>query len=153
MNSTKSCLTGHSLSNLVYDLSRVGLNPNRPIASFMFGSLIGVGKTELAKALVAFLFKEEMLVRIDMSEYMEKHLPRWLVLEKAFSTLVTKEKLAISRATCGQRWSGEARRRPPKDFPIDLLPLLPPPPDGSIRQPTEKKKFAAISFARAAPGP
>ncbi|KAL5980358.1 Chaperone protein ClpB3, chloroplastic [Asimina triloba] len=55
--------------------SRAGLSdPNRPIASFMFMGPTGVGKTELAKALSAYLFNtENALVRIDMSEYMEKH--------------------------------------------------------------------------------
>ena len=55
--------------------SRAGLaDPNRPIASFIFLGPTGVGKTELAKALAAFLFDtEEAIVRIDMSEYMEKH--------------------------------------------------------------------------------
>ncbi|KAG6770805.1 hypothetical protein POTOM_026501 [Populus tomentosa] len=55
--------------------SRAGLSdPNRPIASFMFMGPTGVGKTELAKALASFLFNtENALVRIDMSEYMEKH--------------------------------------------------------------------------------
>ena len=55
--------------------SRAGLSdPNRPIASFIFLGPTGVGKTELAKALAAYLFDtEEALVRIDMSEYMEKH--------------------------------------------------------------------------------
>ncbi|MBD0386300.1 MAG: ATP-dependent chaperone ClpB, partial [Nostoc sp. C3-bin3] len=55
--------------------SRAGLaDPNRPIASFIFLGPTGVGKTELAKALAAFMFdSEDALVRIDMSEYMEKH--------------------------------------------------------------------------------
>ncbi len=55
--------------------SRAGLSdPNRPIASFVFLGPTGVGKTELAKALAAYMFDtEEALVRIDMSEYMEKH--------------------------------------------------------------------------------
>ncbi|XP_061365242.1 chaperone protein ClpB4, mitochondrial isoform X1 [Gastrolobium bilobum] len=55
--------------------SRAGLSdPNRPIASFMFMGPTGVGKTELAKALACYLFNtENALVRIDMSEYMEKH--------------------------------------------------------------------------------
>uniref|UniRef100_A0A7S0RCH4 Clp R domain-containing protein n=1 Tax=Chlamydomonas leiostraca TaxID=1034604 RepID=A0A7S0RCH4_9CHLO len=49
-------------------------DPNGPIASFMFLGPTGVGKTELAKALAAYLFNsEEALVRLDMSEYMEKH--------------------------------------------------------------------------------
>ncbi|KAL6498281.1 Chaperone protein ClpB3, chloroplastic [Orobanche gracilis] len=55
--------------------SRAGLSdPNRPIASFMFMGPTGVGKTELAKTLAGYLFNtENALVRIDMSEYMEKH--------------------------------------------------------------------------------
>ncbi|XP_042516453.1 chaperone protein ClpB3, chloroplastic-like isoform X2 [Macadamia integrifolia] len=55
--------------------SRAGLSdPNRPIASLMFMGPTGVGKTELAKALASHMFStEEALVRIDMSEYMEKH--------------------------------------------------------------------------------
>ncbi|MBD1840471.1 ATP-dependent chaperone ClpB [Coleofasciculus sp. FACHB-64] len=55
--------------------ARAGLaDPNRPTASFIFLGPTGVGKTELAKALAAYLFDtEEALVRIDMSEYMEKH--------------------------------------------------------------------------------
>jgi ATP-dependent Clp protease ATP-binding subunit ClpB len=55
--------------------SRAGLqDPHRPIGSFMFLGPTGVGKTELTKALAAFLFDEDTaLVRIDMSEYMEKH--------------------------------------------------------------------------------
>jgi ATP-dependent Clp protease ATP-binding subunit ClpB len=55
--------------------SRAGLaDPNRPIASFIFLGPTGVGKTELAKALAIFMFDtEEAMVRIDMSEYMEKH--------------------------------------------------------------------------------
>jgi ATP-dependent Clp protease ATP-binding subunit ClpB len=55
--------------------SRAGLSdPNRPIASFLFLGPTGVGKTELSKALASQLFdSDEALVRIDMSEYMEKH--------------------------------------------------------------------------------
>ncbi|MDB5543083.1 MAG: clpB [Hyphomicrobiales bacterium] len=55
--------------------ARAGLqDPNRPIGSFMFLGPTGVGKTELTKALAAFLFDDETaMVRIDMSEYMEKH--------------------------------------------------------------------------------
>ena len=55
--------------------SRSGLSdPNRPIGSFIFLGPTGVGKTELAKALAVFLFDDERsMVRIDMSEYMEKH--------------------------------------------------------------------------------
>ncbi len=55
--------------------SRAGLaDPNRPTASFIFLGPTGVGKTELAKALATYLFDtEDAMVRIDMSEYMEKH--------------------------------------------------------------------------------
>jgi ATP-dependent Clp protease ATP-binding subunit ClpB len=55
--------------------SRAGLSdPNRPIASFLFLGPTGVGKTELCKALAGLLFdSDEAMVRIDMSEYMEKH--------------------------------------------------------------------------------
>lgn len=55
--------------------ARAGLqDPNRPIGSFLFLGPTGVGKTELAKALASFLFDDETaMVRIDMSEFMEKH--------------------------------------------------------------------------------
>jgi ATP-dependent Clp protease ATP-binding subunit ClpB len=55
--------------------SRAGLqDPNRPMGSFLFLGPTGVGKTELTKALAAFIFDDETnMVRIDMSEYMEKH--------------------------------------------------------------------------------
>ena len=55
--------------------SRTGLaDPNRPVGSFLFLGPTGVGKTELARALAEFLFDDERsMVRIDMSEYMEKH--------------------------------------------------------------------------------
>lgn len=55
--------------------ARVGLkNPNRPIASFIFSGPTGVGKTELTKALASYFFgSQEAMVRLDMSEYMERH--------------------------------------------------------------------------------
>src|SRR6266511_1056198 len=55
--------------------TRAGLkNPNRPVGSFMFLGPTGVGKTEVARSLAAFLFgSERSLIRFDMSEYMEKH--------------------------------------------------------------------------------
>ena len=64
----------HAVSTAVRR-ARAGLqDPNRPIGSFMFLGPTGVGKTELTKALADFLFDDETaMVRIDMSEYMEKH--------------------------------------------------------------------------------
>ena len=64
----------HAVSSAVRR-ARAGLqDPNRPIGSFMFLGPTGVGKTELTKALAAFLFDDDTaMVRIDMSEYMEKH--------------------------------------------------------------------------------
>jgi ATP-dependent Clp protease ATP-binding subunit ClpA len=55
--------------------SRAGIaDPNRPIGSFLFLGPTGVGKTELSKALAGFMFDDESaLIRVDMSEYMEKH--------------------------------------------------------------------------------
>jgi len=55
--------------------SRAGIaDPDRPIGSFMFLGSTGIGKTELAKALAEFMFNDEKaLIRVDMSEYMEKH--------------------------------------------------------------------------------
>jgi ATP-dependent Clp protease ATP-binding subunit ClpB len=64
----------HAVANAIRR-SRAGLgDPNRPIGSFLFLGPTGVGKTELARALAEFLFDDERaMVRIDMSEYMEKH--------------------------------------------------------------------------------
>ncbi|MEW6496592.1 MAG: ATP-dependent Clp protease ATP-binding subunit [Cyanobacteriota bacterium] len=55
--------------------ARVGIsNPNRPIASFIFSGPTGVGKTELAKSLAAYFFgSQSAMIRLDMSEYMERH--------------------------------------------------------------------------------
>jgi ATP-dependent Clp protease ATP-binding subunit ClpB len=54
--------------------ARAGLqDPNRPIGSFLFLGPTGVGKTELCKALAEFLFDERAMLRVDMSEFMEKH--------------------------------------------------------------------------------
>ncbi len=64
----------HAVSDAIRR-ARAGLqDPNRPLASFMFLGPTGVGKTELARALAAFLFDDERaIIRIDMSEYMEKY--------------------------------------------------------------------------------
>lgn len=63
-----------SVSNAIRR-ARVGLrNPNRPIASFIFAGPTGVGKTELTKAVAEYMFGDEnSMIRLDMSEYMEKH--------------------------------------------------------------------------------
>ena len=55
--------------------ARVGLkNPNRPIASFIFSGPTGVGKSELAKTLATYYFgSEDAMIRLDMSEFMERH--------------------------------------------------------------------------------
>ena len=64
----------HAVANAVRR-ARSGLaDPNRPIGSFLFLGPTGVGKTELARALAEFMFDDERaMIRIDMSEYMEKH--------------------------------------------------------------------------------
>ena len=64
----------HAVANAIRR-SRAGLaDPNRPIGSFLFLGPTGVGKTELTKALAEFLFdSEDAMIRIDMSEFMEKH--------------------------------------------------------------------------------
>jgi ATP-dependent Clp protease ATP-binding subunit ClpB len=62
------------VSNAVRRSPRRAQDPNRPIGSFLFLGPTGVGKTELARALAEFLFDDEKaMVRLDMSEYMEKH--------------------------------------------------------------------------------
>ncbi|MCS7150034.1 MAG: ATP-dependent chaperone ClpB [Caldimicrobium sp.] len=67
----------HAISSIANAIrrARAGLkDPNRPIGSFLFIGPTGVGKTELAKALAEFMFDtEQAMIRIDMSEYMEKH--------------------------------------------------------------------------------
>jgi len=81
--------------------SRAGLNdPSKPIASMIFLGPTGVGKTELAKALSAFMFDtEDALVRIDMSEYMEKHtVSRLLALRRGTSDTTRADS---SRTPCG----------------------------------------------------
>jgi ATP-dependent Clp protease ATP-binding subunit ClpB len=79
--------------------SRSGLSdPNRPTGSFLFLGPTGVGKTELCKALAGFLFdSEEHLVRIDMSEFMEKHSVARLI--------------GAPPATSGTRKAATSRRR------------------------------------------
>ena len=63
------------LDEIIVFRARVGLkNPNRPIASFIFSGPTGVGKTELTKSLASYFFgSEEAMIRLDMSEFMERH--------------------------------------------------------------------------------
>src|SRR5680860_973087 len=76
MNSLMSMRSmAFSSSNMNSARARAGLqDPNRPIGSFIFLGPTGVGKTELARALAEFMFDDEKaMLRIDMSEFMEKH--------------------------------------------------------------------------------
>ena len=80
--------------------TRAGLkNPNRPVGSFMFLGPTGVGKTEVARSLAAFLFgSERALIRFDMSEYMEKH-------------SVSQAHRLAARATSGHEEGGQLTER------------------------------------------
>src|SRR5436305_4454613 len=91
--------------------ARAGLqDPNRPMGSFLFLGPTGVGKTELTKALAAFLFDDERaMVRIDMSEYMEKHSVARLI--GAPPGYVGYEE--------GGRLTEAVRRRPYQVVPVD----------------------------------
>jgi ATP-dependent Clp protease ATP-binding subunit ClpB len=90
--------------------ARAGLqDPHRPIGSFMFLGPTGVGKTELTKTLAAYLFDDESaLIRIDMSEYMEKHSVSRLI--GAPPGYVGYDEGGASRRV--QRAAASARRRP-----------------------------------------
>ena len=92
--------------------ARAGLqDPNRPIGSFMFLGPTGVGKTELTKALAAFLFDDESaMVRIDMSEYMEKHSVARLIGAPP-GYVGYEEGGALTEAIQAQALSGRAVRR------------------------------------------
>ena len=92
--------------------ARAGLqDPNRPIGSFMFLGPTGVGKTELTKALAAFLFDDESaMVRIDMSEYMEKHSVARLIGAPP-GYVGYEEGGALDRGGAAQPLSGRAVRR------------------------------------------
>ena len=82
--------------------SRAGLSdPKRPIGSFIFLGPTGVGKTELARALAEFLFDDEkLMIRIDMSEYMEKHTRVATRSVRLRATSATK-RAASSPSKCG----------------------------------------------------
>src|SRR5690625_7228605 len=78
-------------------------DPDRPIGSFLFLGPTGVGKTELAKALAATMFdSEKHMIRIDMSEYMEKH---------AVSRLIGAPPGYVGREEGGQRTDAIRRQR------------------------------------------
>ncbi len=101
----------HAVSTAVRR-ARAGLqDPNRPIGSFMFLGPTGVGKTELTKALAAFLFDDESaMVRIDMSEYMEKHSVARLIGAPP-GYVGYEEGGALDRGGAAQALSGRAVRR------------------------------------------
>ena len=81
----------HAVSTAVRR-ARAGLqDPNRPIGSFMFLGPTGVGKTELTKALASFLFDDETaMVRVDMSEFMEKHSVARLIVRLQVTSVMKK---------------------------------------------------------------
>ena len=92
--------------------ARAGLqDPHRPIGSFMFFGPTGVGKTELTKALASFLFDDDTaMVRIDMSEYMEKHSVARLIGAPP-GYVGYEEGGALTEAVRRQALSGRALRR------------------------------------------
>src|SRR6202140_1809911 len=99
--------------------TRAGLSdPNRPSGSFMFLGPTGVGKTELCKALAEFMFDtEEALVRIDMSEFMEKHSVARLI---GAPPAVLRDPAGRDRkgaSGCVQRAAAGLGRRPPHGWP------------------------------------
>ena len=86
--------------------SRAGLSdPKRPIGSFIFLGPTGVGKTELARALAEFLFDDEkLMIRIDMSEYMEKH------------SVLAADRRASGLCRLRRRWAAHRAGPPPSVF-------------------------------------
>ena len=117
--------------------NRAGLgDPNRPIGSFMFLGPTGVGKTELARALAEFMFDDEKaMIRIDMSEYMEKHSvsrmigapPGYVGYEEGGQLDRTRAAQAVlggavrrnrkGASGCVQRAAADSGRRPPDRRP------------------------------------
>ena len=96
--------------------SRAGLSePGRPIGSFLFLGPTGVGKTELARALAALLFDDERaMVRIDMSEYGEKHSVARLVGAPPATSATTRAASSPRRCGAGRtRWCCWTRSRRP----------------------------------------
>ncbi|MGE7971017.1 AAA family ATPase, partial [Sphingomonas sp. NPDC092331] len=103
--------------------SRAGLqDPNRPLGSFLFLGPTGVGKTELTKALAEFLFDDpNAMVRIDMSEFMEKHAvarligapPGYVGYEEGgvLTEAVRRRPYQVGRRRCGRPVLGEGRHR------------------------------------------
>ena len=97
--------------------ARAGLqDPNRPLGSFIFLGPTGVGKTELARALAEFLFDDEhSMIRIDMSEYQEKHTVSRLDRRAARATSATRRPDSSPRPCAGvpTRWCSSTRSRRP----------------------------------------
>ena len=96
--------------------SRAGLSdPHRPIGSFLFLGPTGVGKTELARALAEFLFDDEQaMVRIDMSEYMEKFSVSRLIGAPPATSATTRAASSPRRCAGGRtRWCCSTRSRRP----------------------------------------
>jgi len=109
----RSGRSGESGRRRPFRRARAGLqDPNRPIGSFMFSRAHGVGKTELTKALAAFLFDDEAaLIRIDMSEYMEKHSVARLIGAPPGYVGCMDEGGALTEAVRRRPYSGRAVRR------------------------------------------
>ena len=98
--------------------SRAGLSdPNRPIGSFLFLGPTGVGKTELCKALANFMFdSDDAMVRIDMSEFMEKHSVSRLVGRLRDTSVMKKAAISLKRSavvlipsSCWMKWKKRIR--------------------------------------------
>ena len=91
--------------------ARAGLqDPNRPLGSFIFLGPTGVGKTELARALAEFLFDDEhAMIRIDMSEYQEKHTVSRLIGAPR-DTSATKRRTADRSGPAASVFGGALRR-------------------------------------------
>ena len=83
--------------------SRAGLpDPDRPIGTFLFLGPTGVGKTELARALAEFMFDtQDAMVRIDMSEYMEKHASRASSARRPATSATTRAASSPRRCAAG----------------------------------------------------
>ncbi len=127
--------------------ARAGLqDPNRPIGSFMFLGPTGVGKTELTKALASFLFDDESaMVRIDMSEYMEKHSVARLIGAPP-GYVGYEEGGALTEAVQAPALSGRAVRRDREGAPGRVQ----RPPAGARRRAADRRSGAHGRFPQRA---